>query len=114
MVAMQYGIGYYADHPTPVFWRGHMLIDVEITHTASDRYIARVLLWPDVVVEASSRSEALEQVSTAIRERRSSGVEIVQLVLDDSPEAVRTIPWRKHAGSFPSDELYEQMLNEIQ
>ena len=91
-----------------------MVIDVELTHTASDRYIARVLLWPDVVVEASSRSEALEQVSTAIRERRSSGVEIVQLVLDDSSDTVRAIPWRKHAGSFPADELYEQMLNEVQ
>ena len=73
MVAMRYRIGYYADHLAHVFWRGYMIIDVELTHTASDRYIARVLLWPDVVVEATSRSEALEQVSTAIRERRSSG-----------------------------------------
>jgi hypothetical protein len=90
-----------------------MVFDVELTHPAADRYIARVLLWPDVVVEAPSREEALEQIGEAIRQRRDAGIEIVQVIVDDPVGASATSPWRKHAGTFPEDELYEQMLDEV-
>lgn len=91
-----------------------MVFDVELTHPAADRYIARVLIWPDVVVEATSREEALEQIGQAIRRRRDAGVEIVQVIVDDPAGASATSPWRRHAGTFPEDELYDQMLDEIQ
>jgi Asp-tRNA(Asn)/Glu-tRNA(Gln) amidotransferase A subunit family amidase len=88
-----------------------MLFDIELTQKAPNRYIARVLLLPDVVVEATSRSEALDRVRAAIRAREKAGVEIVQVAIDDetrSPSA-----WRKHAGAFPDDELYDQMLDDV-
>jgi hypothetical protein len=56
-----------------------MVFDVELTQPTADRYVARVLLWPDVVIEAPSREEALKRIGAAIRERRDAGVEIVQL-----------------------------------
>jgi hypothetical protein len=90
-----------------------MVFDVELTHPAADRYVARVLLWPDVVVEAASREAALEQIGEAIRRRRDAGVEIVQVIVDD-PISSAAPTWRKHAGTFPEDELYEQMLDEVQ
>jgi hypothetical protein len=89
-----------------------MVFDVELTHPATDRYVARVLLWPDVVVEATSREAALEQIGEAIRQRRDAGVEIVRVIVDD-PGSSAAPAWRKHAGTFPEDELYEQMLDEV-
>jgi predicted acetyltransferase len=90
-----------------------MVFDIELTRQSADRYIARVLLLPDVVVEASSRGEALELIRTAIRERRNAGVEIVQVAIDDESHAA-SVSWRKHAGTFPDDALHQQMLEEIE
>jgi Asp-tRNA(Asn)/Glu-tRNA(Gln) amidotransferase A subunit family amidase len=89
-----------------------MLFDIELTQKAHNRYIARVLLLPDVVVEAATRAEALDRVRAAIRAREKAGVEIVQVAIDDEARSPST--WRKHAGEFPDDELYEQMLDDIQ
>ena len=90
-----------------------MLFDIEVTQKAPDRYIARVLLLPDVVVEAASRAEALDRVRAAIRARKEAGVEIVQVVVDEEAGSP-SLPWRKHAGAFPDDELYQQMLDDVQ
>ncbi len=88
-----------------------MLFDIELTQKAPDRYVARALLLPDVVVEAASRAEALDRVREAIRARKQAGVEIVQVVVDDE---ARSPSWRKHAGAFPDDELYNQMLDDVE
>ncbi len=89
-----------------------MLFDIELTQKAPNRYVARVLLLPDVVVEAASRAEALDRIRAAIRAREKAGVEIVQVAIDDEARSPST--WRKHAGAFPDDELYEQMLDDIE
>jgi hypothetical protein len=88
------------------------LFDIELTQKAPERYVARVLLLPDIVVEAASRSEALDRARAAIRARKEAGVEIVQVIVDEEAESP-TAPWRKHAGAFPDDELYEQMLDRV-
>ena len=88
-----------------------MLFDIELTQKAPNRYIARVLLLPDVVVEATSRSEALDRVRAAIRAREKAGVEIVQVAIDDATQSPSA--WRKHAGAFSDDELYDQMLDDV-
>jgi hypothetical protein len=90
-----------------------MLFDIELTHKAPDHYIARVLLLPDVVVEAATRAEALDRVRAAIRARQEAGVEIVQVVVDEKAGSAPS-PWRKHAGAFPDDELYQQMIEDVQ
>ena len=91
-----------------------MVLDIELTHQPSGRYIARVVLWPNVVVEAASRAEALDRIQDAIRERRQAGVEIVRVAVDEGTEPQATYIWRKYAGTFPDDELYQRMLDEVQ
>ena len=83
-----------------------MVLDVELTHQPGGRYVARVLLWPTVVVEAASRDEALDRIRDAIRARRQTGVEIVRVAVDEEAALQAPYAWRQHAGSFPDDELY--------
>lgn len=90
-----------------------MIVDVEVTEHPSGRVVARMLLWPDVVVEAGSRAEALAAIQAAIQARRETGIEIVQLAVDE-PSSAAPGDWRKHAGAFADDELYQQMLHEVQ
>ena len=90
-----------------------MLFDIEVTQKTPNRYVARVLLLPDVIVEAATRAEALERVRAAIHARKQAGVEIVQVAVDDETQPPSS-PWRKHAGAFPDDELYAQMLDDVQ
>jgi uncharacterized protein YoaH (UPF0181 family) len=90
-----------------------MQLDVEITQPAHDRFVARVLVMPDLVVEGASRTEAIELIRDAIRMRRQAGVEIVQVNIDDdSPSGVSS--WRRHAGAFPEDKLDQAMRAEIE
>lgn len=90
-----------------------MVLDVELIHQPSGHYVARVLLWPNVIVEAPSRDEALDRIQDAIRARRQAGVEIVRVAVDEDVAARATHTWRKHAGLFPDDDLYQRMLEEI-
>lgn len=91
-----------------------MVVDIELTRHAVDKYTARVLLWPDIKVEAPSREAALSLIGDAIRQRRSAGIEIVQLAIEDEKRDKAPIAWRRHAGAFPDDELYQEMLTEIE
>jgi Asp-tRNA(Asn)/Glu-tRNA(Gln) amidotransferase A subunit family amidase len=90
-----------------------MVLDVELTHQPGGRYRARVVLWPEVAVEADSRDEALDRIQDAIRARREAGVEIVQVSVDDVAQQALSGEWRRHAGAFPDDDLYQQMLEEV-
>jgi hypothetical protein len=90
-----------------------LLVDVELTRRAADRYVARALLFPDLVVEAESRDAALGRLRAALRARRQAGVELVQITLDDEASPTGE-PWPSHAGAFPDDELYHDMLAEVE
>lgn len=90
-----------------------MLVDVELIQRTADRFVARALLFPDLVVEAESREAALAGLRAAWQARRRAGVEIVRLVLDDEVPAANLI-WPTHAGAFPDDELYREMLAAVE
>ena len=90
-----------------------MIVDVELTRRADGYYVARVLHIPDVVIEAASRDEALEQMRAALVSRRRSGVELVQIDIGDDGETVLST-WPRHAGAFPDDEAYREMLAEVE
>ena len=89
-----------------------MLIDVELTRRADGHYVARALQIPDVVIEAVSRDAALEQMRAALVARRS-GVELVQIDIGDADATVPT-GWPRHAGAFPDDDTYREMLAEVE
>ncbi len=90
-----------------------MIIDVELTRRDDGHYVARALQIPDVVIEATSRDAALEQMRAALVARRRSGVELVQLHIADEGEAVPAA-WPRHAGGFPDDEADREMLAEVE
>ena len=90
-----------------------MRIDVELTRRADGHYVARALQIPDVVIEAVSRDAALEQLRAALVARRRAGVELVQIEIGDADEAVPP-DWPRHAGAFPDDEAYREMLAEVE
>ncbi len=90
-----------------------MLIDVEVTQHADGHYVARALQIPDVVVEVPSRDAALEQMRAALVAHRRSGVELVQIDIGDTDETVPT-DWPRHAGAFPDDDAYREMLAEVE
>ena len=90
-----------------------MIIDVELTRHANGHFIARALQIPDVVIEAPSRDAALELLRVALVARRRSGVELVQLDLGDEG-ATAPAAWPRHAGAFPDDETYREMLAEAE
>lgn len=89
-----------------------MIFDVELTQRADGHYIARALLIPDVIVEAASREAAVEQIRAALLIRRSS-IELVRIDIGDVSETVPT-GWPRHAGTFPDDDAYSEMLAEVE
>ena len=90
-----------------------MLIDVELTQRPDGHYVARALQMPDVIIEAASRDAALEQMRAALVARRHAGIELLQIDIGDEAE---TVPegWPRHAGAFPDDDAYREMLAEVE
>lgn len=88
-----------------------MVVDIELTRQAHDHYIARALQFPEVIIEAGSREAALIQIREALVARRNAGSEIVQITIEPNDIA---LPWPRHAGAFPDDDLYRSMLATIE
>jgi hypothetical protein len=90
-----------------------MIFDVELTQRADGQYIARALQLPDVVVAAPSRDAALAQMRAALVARRRSGAELVRIDISDADETMPAA-WPRHAGAFPDDAAYHEMLTEVE
>lgn len=89
-----------------------MVVDIELTRRAPDRYIARALQFPEIIIEAASREAALVRIRETLIARRRADTEMVQITIepgDSLPQAV----WPTHAGTFPDDEVYQAMLAEV-
>ena len=52
-------------------------------------------------------------MTTELVARRRSGVELVQIDIGDEGQAVGAA-WPRHAGAFPDDEAYHEMLAEVE
>ena len=75
--------------------------------------MARALQFPEVVIEAASRAAALEQMRDALAARRREGVELLHADIRHVDETVPT-GWLRHAGAFPDDAAYREMLAEVE
>jgi hypothetical protein len=90
-----------------------MVVDIEVTRHPDGRYVARVLHIPGIIVEAASRDAVLNQMRATLVARQQSGVEIVQLEIGDVP-GLNALPWPPLSGAFPNDEVYREMLAEVE
>lgn len=89
-----------------------MTYDVLVTKEKSQRYTARVLLLPDIVVSGDTEEAVLEQVKTAITDLRSNS-RIVHL---DVPPFVgeESDPWLRYAGLWADDPDWEIFQTEVE
>jgi hypothetical protein len=78
-----------------------MIVHIEETRRADGHYVARAFSPPSLVVEATTRDAALEQMREALLARQRAGIEVVQLDLGNLDESSAPV-WPKHAGAFPT------------
>ncbi|MFQ5628617.1 MAG: type II toxin-antitoxin system HicB family antitoxin [bacterium] len=87
-----------------------MTLSVFIQPKSGERYLASVLGWPDFIVEAKTKEDALKKVKTEMDQKLSKG-EIVRLEYEPANDAH---PWMKFAGMWKDDPTFDDFLNEIE
>jgi len=75
-----------------------MRYDIVVTKTLGDGFIARPLLWPDVVASGRSETEALAGVREALIDVLAQS-RIVQIELPEQHET-EDDPWLRFAGMW--------------
>jgi predicted RNase H-like HicB family nuclease len=77
----------------------------------NNTYIAQVKEWPDVVVEDHSRDEAIQRITSELRDYLTTQVELVPIEIPLSPSGKN--PWLETFGAFKEDPTFEDLQNEI-
>lgn len=89
-----------------------MVYDILVTQDAQQRYTARVLSLPDIVVSGNDERDVLQQVQTAITHlHRNSHIVHLSIPMQTDKEAD---PWRRAAGMWAEDPDWEQFQQAIQ
>ena len=89
---------------------GTLKYDVLIEQSNSNGYTARLLAWPDTVVEASTREKALQQLRVLILERLAKA-EIVTLEIQPTEIGHS---WAPFAGDWANNPYMEEFRAEIE
>ena len=89
---------------------GTLKYDVLIEQSNGNGYTARLLAWPDTVVEAPTREKALQQLRVLILERLTKA-EIVTLEIQPTEIGHS---WAPFAGMWADDPSFEEFQAEIQ
>jgi predicted RNase H-like HicB family nuclease len=78
-----------------------MATSVLITRQPDNRYTARALVLPEIVVSGATEAEAVEQLRTALTELQQHS-RMIQVELP-IPDAAREHPWQRFAGMWEQD-----------
>ena len=89
-----------------------MTYDGLVTKKNNKRYIARVILLPEITVTGETEETVLEKVRTAITDLRASS-HIVRLDVPALDEPVGD-PWVKYAGMWADDPDWDVFQAEIE
>lgn len=84
--------------------------DVLLEQTKGNGYTARLLAWPETVVEAPTREKALQQMRVLLLERLAKA-EIVTLEIQPTEIGHS---WAPFAGMWADDPSFEEFQAEIQ
>jgi len=82
-----------------------MVFDVILLKEPNNGYLARPIMWPDVVAQGATEQEALDRVKKLIRDLFSAA-RLVQVEVD-VPEEKVVNPWVAKAGMFADDVTWE-------
>ena len=88
-----------------------MLYDVVLTETADDRYTARAVLFPELVVSGSNETDVLQQMQKAIS-RVHTRSRIMRIDVPNSTANVEN-PWLRFAGMWVDDPNWEAFEAEV-
>ena len=87
-----------------------MICDV-ILSKENNKYIARVKDWPEIMVEESSRDEAITSVKTKLLDYLTNKIELIQI---EVPIPTKTgNPWLDKFGWFKDDPTFDDFEAEI-
>jgi hypothetical protein len=89
---------------------GTLKYDVMVERTNSNGYTARLLAWPETVVEAPTRERALQQMRALLLERLAQA-DIVTLEIQRTEIGHS---WAPFAGMWADDSSFEEFQAEIQ
>lgn len=87
-----------------------MKMDVFLTPTANNGYMAQVLTWPEMKLEATTREQALGLARTTIMQHLAQG-EVVRVEI--KPEELDN-PWLKFGGMWADDPTFDDFVAEME
>lgn len=82
-----------------------MTFDVILLKQPNDGYVARSVLLPEVMAQATTEQDALEQIKTLILKQLSE-VRVVKVEVDVPGQATEN-PWITKAGIFADDPTWD-------
>lgn len=88
-----------------------MTYRVLLRNNPTNGYTATALAWPDCVVEASTREEALAGIESAIRELLNTA-EIVEIDVPETGPTEQMTP-HKGFGMFRHDPTFAEFVKEV-
>ncbi len=86
-----------------------MTYNAIIEDRESEGFTASIQGWPDFKAAGATREEVLSKLRQILKQRLSR-VEVVPLEVD-APEDVH--PWKKFAGMYQDDPLFDQVEEDI-
>jgi predicted RNase H-like HicB family nuclease len=86
-----------------------MTVNILVQPSPEKGYTATVLGWPDLVVAAQTKEEALEKIRAELRRTLEKG-EVISLQVEP---VNGEHPWMKFAGMWKDDPAFDDFLAEI-
>ena len=86
-----------------------MVYDVLLEQIENNGYTARLLAWPEYVIQADTREAALAEARLILRQRLSRA-EVVQITAEPGEEN----PWVKFAGMWADDHTFDEFVAEME
>lgn len=86
-----------------------MTLNIFVQSKPENGYLAKILGWPEIIVEGKTKEEAIEKIKTELDFRLAEG-EIIRLQYKP-PTGMH--PWLKFAGAWKDDPTFDDFLEEL-
>lgn len=86
-----------------------MTLSIFVQPKTENGYLAKVLGWPEIIVEGRTKEEALEKIKTELDLKLGEG-EIIRL---QYKPPIDKHPWMRFAGMWKDDSTFDDFLEEL-